>query len=79
MNASPAPVVSMSSSEGIASAVPKSNLPLMEPTPSALILKFDYRSRQIRKRVNWKTGSMNSNLISWIYKRSTWYHKLSPS
>jgi hypothetical protein len=41
MNASPAPVVSMSSSGGITLALPSSKLPLiMDPTPSALILKF---------------------------------------
>lgn len=39
MNASPAPVVSISSEGGITSAVPISSLPLTAPIPSAEILK----------------------------------------
>jgi hypothetical protein len=46
INASPAPVVSISSEGGIFSAVPASNLPLIAPIPSALILRSDC---QIRK------------------------------
>jgi hypothetical protein len=46
MNASPAPVVSTSSPGGITSAVPRSNLPLIEPTPSAIILKFGWKQTE---------------------------------
>lgn len=40
INASPAPVVSMSSEGGIISDVPTSNLPHTVPTPSALSRNF---------------------------------------
>ena len=42
INASPAPVVSISSDGGIFSAVPTYNLPYMDPIPSALNLVTDW-------------------------------------
>ena len=58
MNASPAPVVSTSSPGGITSAVPRSNLPLIEPTPSPLILKFGWK-KQKHKEMDWENAIQN--------------------
>lgn len=47
MNASPAPVVSTSSDDGIFSAVPIYNLPLTVPIPSALSLVSNWEIERV--------------------------------
>ena len=49
MNASPAPVVSTSSSGGIFSAVPRNNLPLSVPIPLAFSLALSCQKICVEK------------------------------